>query len=256
MDAETLTKLLQELADGRIEVEGAFARLKDLPFSDLGYARVDHHRQIRMGWPEVIFGEKKSAEQIVGICQNLIDNQQDLLVTRVDEEKAKAILSALPALSFSQAARTCALRVSKKPPRFPGPIAVVTAGTSDAAVAEEAAETLMVFGERVERIYDVGVAGIHRLFDRLPVIQKAPAVICCAGMEGALPSVLGGLVRCPVVAVPTSVGYGAALGGLTPLMGMLTGCASGVSVVNIDNGFGAAMSVLRMADLLGKNEHG
>jgi NCAIR mutase (PurE)-related protein len=203
-----------------------------------------------MGWPEVIFGEKKSASQIVGICRNLIEARQDLLVTRVDGEKAQEILALIPELNHSELGRTLSYRFSTRKPRFSRPIVVVTAGTSDMDVAEEAVETLQVFGEAAERIYDVGVAGIHRLFEKMPVLENAPAIICCAGMEGALPSVLGGLVRCPLVAVPTSVGYGAALGGLTALLGMLTGCASGLSVVNIDNGFGAAMNVLRMASLL------
>ena len=250
MDPETLTKLLRDVATGQVDVDGALGQLRQLPFSDLGYARVDHHRQLRIGLPEVIFGERKTPEQIVGIAKSLLSSQQDLLVTRVSADKAQLIVEALPELSYAPSARTLSYSAGMRAARFRSAIVIVTAGTSDIDVAEEAAETLALFGESVERVYDVGVAGIHRLFEKLPTLERAPAIICVAGMEGALPSVLGGLVRCPVIAVPSSVGYGAALSGMTALLAMLTGCASGVSVMNIDNGFGAAMSVLRMATLV------
>jgi|SRR6478609_625675 len=256
MDLQNLTKVLRELADGEMSVEAALGRLQKLPFSDLGYARVDHHRALRVGWPEVIFGENKSAAQIIGIAREVMAAEQDLLVTRVSADKAELVRSELAELHHSELARTLSLRRGNKSARLKAPVAVVTAGTSDLNVAEEAVETLQLFGERVDRVYDVGVAGLHRLFERMPLLERASAIICLAGMEGALPSVLGGLVRCPIVAVPTSVGYGTSLQGLTALFAMLTGCASGVAVVNIDNGFGAAMTVLRMTQLVSDERAG
>ncbi|HXS17328.1 MAG TPA: nickel pincer cofactor biosynthesis protein LarB [Polyangiaceae bacterium] len=256
MDLQNLTKVLRELADGEMSVEAALGRLQKLPFSDLGYARVDHHRALRVGWPEVIFGENKCAAQIIGIAREVMAAEQDLLVTRVSADKAALVRSELAELHHSELARTLSLRRGNKSARLKAPVAVVTAGTSDLNVAEEAVETLQLFGERVDRVYDVGVAGLHRLFERMPLLERASAIICLAGMEGALPSVLGGLVRCPIVAVPTSVGYGTSLQGLTALFAMLTGCASGVAVVNIDNGFGAAMTVLRMTQLVSDERAG
>lgn len=250
MDAEKLQKLLEQVSSGRLSVEAASLELQKLPFSDLGYARVDHHRALRQGMPEVVFGENKSPEQLIGIARALLERGEDVLVTRVDEEKARAVCAELPDLRHARLARMLTYRREPPRSRLAAPVALITAGTSDQSVAEEAAETLAAAGIEVDRIYDVGVAGIHRLFEAMPRIERAPAAICIAGMEGALPSVLGGLVRCPVVAVPTSIGYGAALQGLTALLGMLTGCASGVTVVNIDNGFGAAMAVIRLASLL------
>lgn len=250
MDAEKLKNLLEQVSSGGLSVEDASQQLRNLPFSDLGYARVDHHRELRQGMPEVVFGENKSPSQLTGIIRALLDNGQDVLVTRVDEKKARDVCAELPRLRHAPLARVLSYRARSPRPRLTAPVALITAGTSDETVAEEAAETLAAAGIEVDRVYDVGVAGIHRLFEAMPRIEKAPAAICIAGMEGALPSVLGGLVRCPVVAVPTSVGYGAALQGMTALFGMLTGCASGVTVVNIDNGFGAAMAVIRLASLL------
>lgn len=250
MDAQKLEKLLQGVRAGTVSLEKAQETLSRLPFSDLGYARVDHHRQLRQGLPEVVFGVNKTAEQLVGIIQALLEAEQNVHVTRVDEAKANAVRGAMPQLVYHSAARTLSFRSSTPKCHLKHPVAIVTAGTSDEAVAEEAVETLFAAGASVDRIYDVGVAGLHRLLEALPRIEKASAVICVAGMEGALPSVLGGLVKCPVVAVPTSVGYGAALQGITALFGMLTSCASGVTVVNIDNGFGAAMAVLRLSTLL------
>jgi NCAIR mutase (PurE)-related protein len=250
MDAEKLQKLLEQVSSGHLSVEEAALVFRKLPFSDLGYARVDHHRALRQGMPEVVFGEHKAPEQLLGIIRALLERGEDVLVTRVDEEKARALLESVPDLRYAPLARVLSYRKDAPRARLSSPVALITAGTSDQAVAEEAAETLAAAGIEVDRIYDVGVAGIHRLFEAMPRIEQAPAAICIAGMEGALPSVLGGLVRCPVVAVPTSVGYGAALQGFTALCGMLTGCASGVTVVNIDNGFGAAMAVIRLASLL------
>lgn len=254
MDVQGLLNLLQRVAAGQTSVEEASQKLTRLPFADLGYARIDHHRELRQGMPEVVFGENKSVDQLTGIVTALKQAGQSVLVTRVDVEKAAAVRIAHPELSYAALARTLSLKTGVSPARFDAPIAIVTAGTSDVPVAEEAAETLSLAGVEVDRIYDVGVAGIHRLFEALPRIEAAPAVICIAGMEGALPSVLGGLVKRPLIAVPTSVGYGTALGGLTALMGMLTGCASGVTVVNIDNGFGAAMAVLRLANMQVKDK--
>lgn len=253
MDRTALTQLLQQLQSQEVGVDDVVQRLSQLPFSDIGFARVDHHRELRQGIPEVVFGENKTAAQIVGICTALLNAGQSVLVTRVTPDKAELIVQDLPELQYHPSARTLrkdGARLAGRRPRFARPVAVVTAGTSDQPVADEAAETLMAAGERVDRFSDVGVAGIHRLFEALPRIQQAPAVICVAGMEGALPSVLGGMLSAPLVAVPTSVGYGAAFDGVAALLGMLTGCASGVSVVNIDNGFGAAMTVLRMGNLV------
>lgn len=246
MDGVELEKLLTAVASGALSTETARERLLRWPVSDLGYARIDHHREVRQGMPEVVFGEKKTVEQLVGIIGALAGARQNILVTRIDAAKAEQVMLAHPGLSYSPLGRTLSRIESPKPDPLGAPVALVTAGTSDQAVAEEAAETLRMAGASVNRYFDVGVAGIHRLLTVLPELERAPAIICVAGMEGALPSVLGGLVRAPVIAVPTSVGYGAALDGFTALFGMLTGCASGVSVVNIDNGFGAAMAALRI----------
>lgn len=256
MDALELQKMLQDVASGVVRVEEAQDHLQRLPFSDLGFARVDHHREVRQGMPEVVFGQGKTVQQLIGIVASLVEAGQNVLVTRVEAEKAALVQHVHPHLEYSRLARTLSYIVRPRPAPFAAPIAVVTAGTSDQAVAEEAVETLRVAGARVERYFDVGVAGVHRLLAVLPAIKQSPAVICVAGMEGALPSVLGGMIRAPVVAVPSSVGYGSALHGFTALLGMLTSCASGVTVVNIDNGFGAAMAVLRMSSLIEQGDPG
>ncbi len=249
MNVQALRELLEKVQQGDVSTDDAMARLRGLPFSDLGYARVDHHRQLRQGLPEVVFGQSKTASEITGIVSSLAGSGQNALVTRIDPERARVVLEQHPGAVFHERAR-CLSLVSQLPEsRLPGPVAVITAGTSDLAVADEAALTLEMAGERVERLTDVGVAGIHRLLSEMPRLADVCAVICIAGMEGALPSVLGGLVAVPVVAVPTSVGYGAAAAGFTALFGMLTSCAAGVTVVNIDNGFGGAMAVLRLAAL-------
>lgn len=246
MSPERVFELLERVRSGALEPRAALAELGNLPFEDLGYARVDHHRALRQGLPEVILGQGKTAQQIIGIARSLLAAGQNVFVTRLAAESAPEVLAAVPELEHNALART-ALALKTPPPVVEGAhVAVVTAGTSDLPVAEEALETLRAAGVPAERVFDVGVAGIHRLLDRVKTLRQARALIVVAGMEGALPSVIGGLVAAPVVAVPTSTGYGAAFEGLTALLGMLTSCASGVTVVNIDNGFGAAMAVLRL----------
>jgi pyridinium-3,5-biscarboxylic acid mononucleotide synthase len=237
---------LDRVRAGELAVDEALDALKALPFRDLGVATVDHHRALRQGAPEVIFGEAKTPEQIALIAQEITRAGQNVLVTRVDAAKGELLTALLPGFRYVPIARTGSVEVAPRPKRDAGPIAVLTAGTSDIAVAEEAVETLRAVGLDAQRLYDVGVAGLHRFLHRVEELRKAAAVIVIAGMEGALPSVVAGLVAAPVVAVPTSVGYGAALGGFTALFSMLTSCASGVVVVNIDSGFGAAMAVHRM----------
>jgi NCAIR mutase (PurE)-related protein len=243
---ERLRELLERVKGGAVGVSDALRELSDLPFADLGYARVDHHRALRLGVPEVILAEGKTAEQVVGVAERLMQSGQDVLITRLLPGPAETVLSKLPMLTYRQLARTASYEQRPLVPRPGRPVAVVTAGTSDLPVAEEALETLRMCRVATVQVFDAGVAGVHRLFASLPELKAARAVIVVAGMEGALPSVVGGLVASPVIAVPTSVGYGTSLAGLTALFGMLTSCASGISVVNIDNGFGAAMAVVRM----------
>lgn len=222
------------------------ARLKDLPFAELGYATVDHHRALRQGLPEVIFGESKTAEQVVGIARELVRAGQNVLVSRLDAAKAEVFVRELPGAAYQPVARTATFEQAPIPKLGDRPVALVSAGTSDLPVAEECAETMRMLGVEVSRVYDVGVAGIHRLLSKREALGKAAVVVVFAGMEGALASVVGGLVEAPIIAVPTSVGYGAAFHGLAALLGMLTSCASGVTVVNIDNGFGAAFAAARI----------
>lgn len=246
MDVARLRQLLEDLRAGKADVDGALTELRDLPFRDLGYATVDHHRALRQGVPEVVFGEAKTAEQVVGIAEELARAGGNVLVTRLDAAKAAKLTAALPAFRYAPLARVATLEQTPIAPLGTGVVALVTAGTGDLPVAEECAETLRMLGVACQRVDDVGVAGIHRLLARREVLAKAVIVIVVAGMEGALPSAVGGLVATPVIAVPTSVGYGVALGGLTALAGMLTSCASGVTVCNIDNGFGAAFAAARI----------
>jgi NCAIR mutase (PurE)-related protein len=246
MDPTKLRRLLAGVASGDVDVEAAMKDLRDLPFTDLGYAMVDHHRALRQGVPEVIFGEGKSADQIIGIAGSIVAHESVCLITRIDDEKARAVVAKFPDARYSAVARTITIAKNAIEPRGSGPVAVIAAGTSDLPVAEEACETLAALGRETLRMYDVGVSGIHRILMRREEIARATAVIVCAGMEGALPSVVGGLTDRPVIGVPTSVGYGTALSGFTPLMAMLTSCASGVTVVNIDNGFGAAFAAARI----------
>ena len=238
MDQEKLLSLLRQVQEGRLAPEDALLELKMEPFEDLGYAKIDHHRQLRQGVPEVIFGSGKTAGQIAGISRALLDKGvHNILITRLDQDKAQAVEKEV-ALRYDPVARIGV--VGEEPAvTAPGYVLVATGGTSDIPVAEEAALTAQTLGNRVERLYDVGVAGMHRLLSHLDKIMGARVIIAVAGMEGALASVIGGLADCPVLAVPTSIGYGANFGGLSALLSMLNSCASGVSVVNIDNGFGA-----------------
>ena len=245
MDRSRLAELLEAVSTRQLDVPAALAQLSQLPFSDISYARVDHHRALRQGMAEVIFAPGKSAEQIAGVASSLIGAGQDVLVTRLEPQAFAALSSLVPQLVYRAAARTASFQARPAELTSEERVAVVSAGTSDLPVAEEAIETLRMAGIGCRRFFDVGVAGLHRLLAVLPELSRAEALIVIAGMEGALPSVVGGLVAAPVIAVPTSVGYGTSLSGFTALLGMLTSCASGVTVVNIDNGFGAAMAVVR-----------
>ncbi|MBE7541640.1 MAG: nickel pincer cofactor biosynthesis protein LarB [Bryobacteraceae bacterium] len=237
MDRNHLKTLLEQVRDGAIEIDTALDRLKHLPFENIGYANIDHHRAIRVGMPEVIFGKGKTPEEIEGIATRLLERSANVLATRATPEAFERVRKSFPEAEYFP--RSGALRVWRdRTPRGKGPLAVVCAGTTDLPVAEEACVTAEIMGNEVNQVTDVGVAGIHRLFGHMEVIQQARVIVVCAGMEGALPSAVGGLVSCPVVAVPTSVGYGASFHGLAALLGMLNSCSSNVSVVNIDNGFG------------------
>ena len=246
MDEARLRDLLTRVQAGGTPIDEAFAELRQLPFADLGFAMVDHHRAIRQGVPEVILGEGKTAAQIVAISNELARMGQNVLVTRVDAEKAALVVRDVPGMKHALAARTCTLEKSPIPSLSDVKVALVSAGTSDLPVAEECAETMRMLGVTFERVFDVGVAGIHRLLHKRPLLEEAGVVIVIAGMEGALASVVGGLVQGPVIAVPTSIGYGAAFQGVAAMLGMLTSCASGVTVCNIDNGFGAAFAAARI----------
>lgn len=242
MTPEQLKAILAEVESGSLSADQALEKVKHLPFDDLGFARVDHHRELRNGFPEVIFGEGKTPEQIVAIASKLRDAGQNVLVTRISLEGARLLCDSVEGTIHDPVARTATLTVESPTPDTRGSVLVVAAGTTDLPVAEEAARTLEAFGHPHERLYDVGVAGLHRLLASKELLTSASALIVVAGMEGALPSVVGGLVDRPVIAVPTSVGYGASFGGLAALLGMLNSCAAGVVVVNIDNGFGAAVA--------------
>jgi len=240
MNPQALRKLFDQVRKKRISPDEAVERLRHLPFEDLGFAKIDHHRALRQGMPEVIFAQGKTPRQVTDIFRSLAAQGGNVLATRATAEQYAAVAAAVDGAEFRPLARAIVLkrdRQNKK--RGKGVIVVVSAGTSDIPVAEEAVVTAEVMGNEVQHIYDVGVAGIHRLLAHRAALAKARVIVVCAGMEGALPSVVGGLVGVPVIAVPTSVGYGAAFEGLAALLGMLNSCASNVSVVNIDNGFGA-----------------
>jgi pyridinium-3,5-biscarboxylic acid mononucleotide synthase len=238
LNADSIRKLLEQVRRGKLSPDEAVERLRHMPFEDLGFAKLDHHRALRAGMPEVIFAEGKSAAQVTQIFSCLAKQGGNILATRANRKQFAAVKKKLPRAEYRDQARAIVLqRDRKKIGR--GTIAVVSAGTSDIPVAEEAVVTAEIMGNQVEHLYDVGVAGIHRLLANRGTLSRARVVIVCAGMEGALPSVVGGLVGVPVIAVPTSVGYGAAFKGLAALLGMMNSCASNVSVVNIDNGFGA-----------------
>ena len=239
MDSEELKILLRGIKSGSITVDEGINKLKDLPFKDLGFAKIDNHREIRVGYPEVIYCEGKTVEQVKKIVECMLETGNNILGTRASSAMYLAVKKICIDAEYNDMAKT--IVVKRKKTKIPDTyIAVVTGGTSDMSVAEEAVITADVLGNRVERIYDVGVAGIHRLFNSIDLIRGARVVIVIAGMEGALASVVGGLVDKPIIAVPTSIGYGANFGGISALLSMLNSCASGVSVVNIDNGFGAA----------------
>lgn len=239
MNVNALKELLDGVRSGDVTTDAALSRLRTLPFEDMGHAVIDTHRELRQGFPEVILGEGKSASQIIAIIERLNANGSNVLATRVDQAKAEAVLNAFPSAQYNKEARTLTISNRKVEDGGRGVIMVISAGTSDIPVAEEAAVTASMMGNRVDRLYDVGVAGIHRLFHHRERITSANVLIVCAGMEGALPSVVGGIAARPVIAVPTSIGYGANFGGITALLGMLNSCAPAVTVVNIDNGFGA-----------------
>lgn len=238
MTPTEIKQLLERVRNRKVSIDQALQTLRHFPFEDLGFARIDHHRSLRVGFPEVVFGRGKSKEQVVGIVKGLLKNQHNILVTRSDEMTFRAVRRFFPSARYHEASGAIAL-VKDKKIYGRGRVLVISAGTSDIPVAEEALVTAQVMGSEVEVIYDCGVAGLHRLLKENERLRTARVIICVAGMEGALPSVVGGLVGAPVIAVPTSVGYGASFKGVAALLGMLNSCASNVTVVNIDNGFGA-----------------
>jgi pyridinium-3,5-biscarboxylic acid mononucleotide synthase len=246
MTEKRIREILDGVAAGKMTPGAAFQHIRELPFEDLGFAKIDNHRSMRRGIPEVIFGEGKTAEQLTAIGQRVIASKTNLIITRLDADKARVVKRKIRALVYHSDARIGTVVKERVKASGHGVVMILSAGTSDIPVAEEAALCAELFGNRVARVYDVGVAGIHRLTANLEVIREASVLIVVAGMEGALPSVVAGLVDKPVIAVPTSVGYGASMGGLAALLGMLNSCASGVTVVNIDNGFGAALAATLM----------
>lgn len=238
MNPESIRKLFEQVRAGKLSPDDAVDQLRHLPFEDLGFAKVDHHRALRVGVPEVILAQGKTPAQVAGIFKQLAQHGKNVLATRASREQSSAVKKTVRGAKFEESARAIVLRRDNKI-YGKGLITVISAGTSDIPVAEEAVVTASIMGNEVERLYDVGVAGIHRLLAHREGISRSRVIIVCAGMEGALPSVVGGLVGVPVIAVPTSVGYGAAFQGMAALLGMMNSCASNVSVVNIDNGFGA-----------------
>jgi NCAIR mutase (PurE)-related protein len=238
MDQEKLRSLLSSFKEDELSLDQVLEQLRHLPFESLGYAHVDHHRALRQGFPEVIFGLGKTPEQVAGIAARLLERSSNLLITRSNRQTFDLIKTFSDDAAYHETCGVISVQRDRTP-RGRGMIAIVTAGTSDIPVADEAAITAEIMGNRIERLYDVGVAGIHRVLSRRELLQSARVIVCVAGMEGALPSVVGGLVGVPVIAVPTSIGYGASFNGIAALLGMLNSCASNVTVVNIDNGFGA-----------------
>lgn len=252
--ADALRSLLEAVANGNLSADAAFSQLKDLPYENVeDFAKIDHHRGLRTGFPEVIWGEDKTPEHIARIMQVMRQRNQVVMATRITPEVYSILQPKVRELRYYEAARICAIAPSRIEVRYSGTIGILSAGTADLPVAEEAAVTAELSGLGVRRLWDVGVAGIHRLLNNRDVIESATVLIVVAGMEGALPSVVAGLADCPVIAVPTSIGYGASFGGLAPLLTMLNSCAAGIGVVNIDNGFGAAIlagQILRSAEKL------
>lgn len=245
MNPQQLRQLLEAVASGDLSPEAALRDLAELPYADLGFAKLDLHRELRSGLPEAVYAEGKRTDDLLAITERMLQAHGRVLLTRVRPEAAAEVLAVHPEAAYHERARV--LAAGAPPAPLPGVAAVLAAGTSDLGVAEEAAVCLEWFGHAVERCYDVGVAGLHRLLGNLPALRRADVVVAVAGMDGALPTVVAGLVRSPVVAVPTSVGYGASFGGLAALLTMLNGCAPGVGVVNIDNGYGAAVLASRIA---------
>src|SRR5271157_293131 len=258
MEQDNLRALLEEIRQGQVSVDQALDQLKHYPYESIeGFANLDHHRALRNGFPEVIFAQGKTPEQVSEIFSRLMAHNQQVLATRVSQEMYLQIRDWLPETTYHPAAHVLYVDRNSERGKLAG-ILVLSAGTSDIPVAEEAAITAELMGNQVERVYDVGVAGLHRLLDRLSILQKANVIVVVAGMEGALPSVVGGLVEVPIVALPTSIGYGASFQGLAALLGMLNSCANGVAVVNIDNGFGAgclAARINRLTIMGNRNEH-
>ena len=239
MNKERLLQLLEAVSAGKTTIEAAADRLQHLAYEDIDFACIDHHRSLRKGFPEVIYGQGKTQDQIIGILDRMHRDELVILVTRLDPEKAAAVTARFPAATYHADAKMLVWEIETPPLVGRGPILVISAGTSDIPVAKEASLTAEAMGNHVEILHDVGVAGIHRLLDHRRMLEQAAVLVVVAGMEGALPSVVAGMVSQPVIAVPTSVGYGVNLGGMTALFGMLTSCSSNVAVVNIDNGFGA-----------------
>lgn len=236
---EQLEKLLKDVQKGKISPKEALEILKDLPYQDLSFAKIDHHRELRRGSPEIIFGQGKTDDQIAKIAKVILQKGSNLLITRVESKVYRKIKQKIPKVKYNASAKTIYLK-QKDPPPGKGKILIITAGTSDIPVAEEAAVTCDILGNDIEKIYDVGVAGLHRLFGEYEKIRTGRVIITAAGMEGALPSVIAGITNVPIIAVPTSVGYGTSFKGLAALLAMLNSCPGGMAVVNIDNGFGAA----------------
>jgi hypothetical protein len=252
MNTADLTKLLENVRTGKTDVEAALKRLRHMPFEDVAYAHIDHHRHLRHGMPEVIYCEGKTLDQVAGIAKRLLQAGSDVLATRASENTYKAVRKLDRRAQYHPASRTIIVQSSRKK-STQGIVLVLTAGTSDIPVAEEAAVTAQALGSTVRTVFDVGVAGIHRILSKREVLDSARVIVVAAGMDGALPSVVGGLVDKPIIAVPTSVGYGAAFQGLAPLLTMLNSCASGIAVMNIDNGFGAGVLAHRI-NLLGEKK--
>ncbi len=260
MEPEILQKLLESVAAGDVSPSSALDKLKYFDFEQVGdFAKIDHHRTLRTGFPEVIWGPGKTPDQIVEIIEAMRGRNPAVMATRIEPEVFEQLQQKIPDLSYYQKARICAISANFPTPQHPGTVTIISAGTADLPVAEEAAVTAELCGFQVRRLWDVGVAGIHRLLSNRHVIADADVLIAVAGMEGALASVVAGLADCPVIAVPTSVGYGASFGGIAPLLTMLNSCAAGVGVVNIDNGFGAAIlacQILRTAGKVGRRKEG
>ena len=241
MNSEELKKILTQVQEKKLEVDDALRKLEDFPYADLGFAKIDHHREIRTGYPEIIFCEGKTIDQVVKISEHMYEKGGNIIATHANREMFDELVKTIPSAKYYNVARIISVQ-QRKVKTVKTYIAIVTAGTADIPVAEEAAVTAELLGNKVERIFDAGVAGLHRLVDNISVLRQARVVIVIAGMEGALASIVGGLINKPIVAVPTSVGYGANFQGVSALLAMLTSCANGVSVVNIDNGFGAGFN--------------